>query len=889
MTEPYQSLLDQAANCRLVTVNERLARRLRAEFDQQQIQAGRQAWEKPLILSAEQWQTALAEQLLPECVFLSPTQDQALWETVIKDRLPGAQRALLQIPATARRTREAHALLCQYAAELSAEPATPDQEMFLQWRTAYLERLAAARQVEPASRIRLLTRAVAATAHVIPKTLLVGFNDLKPDLAALIAALAATGSEISHWQPVPGHNRQAQLFPAVDAEAEVRAAALWARQELERGARRIGIVVPELQRYRPLFTAIFADELDPRAAVLGFEPPPFALSLGEPLANQGLVANALLLLGLGREWSLDDLSRLLRSPYLARDAASDRLRLDLELRLRNQRQLSWRKSQIARQLGRQQSGAAGRWLLQTLELLEQWSGQNRLLAAGDWSSRFLELLQRIGWPGSRGLSSREFQTFEKFRSVLQQFASLDLVLGRLSRQEAVSLLRRLCHDTPFQIEMPDCRIEVIGLLEAGGLQFDRLWLMGLHDGLLPGPLRPNPFLPYALQKRYRMPHADIDHEVDYSKTLLKQLFDAAPAVVASYPLSDGDSRIRAHYLIGNWPAQLDLDPVSFDPWQLIAASRPELELLLDERAASIHSRKVIAGGTGLLKDQALCPFRAFAHHRLKAIAPEEADIGLDPLMRGNLTHNLLEAFWRDCGDSRTLAAWSGQELARRLAAAASQALAVFERSEKRNLPARFRQLEQLRLERLGREWLQQELARGEFSVLVDQLEQTRQVDFGALQIRTRIDRVDRLASGRLAVIDYKTGQPDPLQWLDERITEPQLPVYARQYPSEQLGAILFGVVRAGGCRFRGLVDAADDFPGLPDKRLGQAMQTLDCDSLEAVCQRWDNALRQLADQFTSGWAAVDPIDENQACRFCDLTSLCRIRQTPLLQYGNRDD
>jgi len=56
------------------------------------------------------------------------------------------------------------------------------------------------------------------------------------------------------------------------------------------------------------------------------------------------------------------------------------------------------------------------------------------------------------------------------------------------------------------------------------------------------------------------------------------------------------------------------------------------------------------------------------------------------------------------------------------------------------------------------------------------------------------------------------------------------------------------------------------------------MQDAECDSLTAVGRRWGDALQALAEQFCRGWAAVDPIDEIQACRYCDLTTLCRIRE-----------
>jgi ATP-dependent helicase/nuclease subunit B len=71
----------------------------------------------------------------------------------------------------------------------------------------------------------------------------------------------------------------------------------------------------------------------------------------------------------------------------------------------------------------------------------------------------------------------------------------------MSSREAIANLRRLCADTLFQPESPDAPIQVLGVLESLGLEFDALWVSGLTDDVWPMRARPNPFLPPALQKK----------------------------------------------------------------------------------------------------------------------------------------------------------------------------------------------------------------------------------------------------------------------------------------------------------------------------------------------------------------------------------------------------
>ena len=73
-------------------------------------------------------------------------------------------------------------------------------------------------------------------------------------------------------------------------------------------------------------------------------------------------------------------------------------------------------------------------------------------------------------------------------------------MPRTGYADAVSRLRRMAADTLFQPETPDVPIQVLGELEATGMQFDHLWVMGLSDETWPRGPRPNPFLPVELQR-----------------------------------------------------------------------------------------------------------------------------------------------------------------------------------------------------------------------------------------------------------------------------------------------------------------------------------------------------------------------------------------------------
>jgi len=93
----------------------------------------------------------------------------------------------------------------------------------------------------------------------------------------------------------------------------------------------------------------------------------------------------------------------------------------------------------------------------------------------EWARHFSSVLEAAGFPGERALDSDEFQTQAKWHEALAScHASIE------SRRRCPSLRRfrrceRLAADTLFQPESPETPIQVLGLLESAGVEFDHLW------------------------------------------------------------------------------------------------------------------------------------------------------------------------------------------------------------------------------------------------------------------------------------------------------------------------------------------------------------------------------------------------------------------------------
>jgi RecB family exonuclease len=162
------------------------------------------------------------------------------------------------------------------------------------------------------------------------------------------------------------------------------------------------------------------------------------------------------------------------------------------------------------------------------------------------------------------------------------------------------------------------------------------------------------------------------------------------------------------------------------------------------------------------------------------------------------------------------------------------------------------------------EW---ELKREPFEIV--DLEWPQHYAIAGATLKLRLDRVDRLADGRLIVIDYKSGVPGTFDALADRPQLPQLPAYAMA-AGEQTAAVVSLYLGREGPKLRGVADRPGRVPGLRALEAGEAQWP-------ALLRRWREQLQSLVEEFLCGYAAVQP--QPGACDICHLQAFCRIEPT----------
>jgi probable DNA repair protein len=360
-----------------------------------------------------------------------------------------------------------------------------------------------------------------------------------------------------------------------------------------------------------------------------------------------------------------------------------------------------------------------------------------------------------------------------------------------------------------------------------------------------------------------MPGADPTLAAARARAFTEGLLTRSGNVLFTSAAEDSSGRLRPSPLLSG----LQLQQV--EPTALVAPAPPpkiiEIETTVDAEPLPGLPSSHVKGGATVLKLQAACGFKAFAELRLLATEPESGVLGLDARESGSLLHRVMQAFWEQVGSQKDLRSMSWAERDTTLAQAVDAAFRSRQRAETGWDRAYLAVLQQ-RLRYVLQQWLDVELQRGDFTVI--QSEQQRQITIGPLTLDVRIDRIDQVDGG-FFLVDYKSGfSGKPQDWIGDRPDDPQLPLYAQLYQTEDLRGVAFAKVRAGR-EMKWIGYQAEDGI-LPPSR------TKNIQDLAPLIAEWHQVLTRLAWDFAEGRAGVLPKSFKDNCSRCAQRLLCRV-------------
>ena len=764
----------------VITASRRLARNLQSWYAEQQLASGQLSWVTPSILFWNDWcnrQLAAVADAAELPVPIDSFSSAILWERSIRKHAPDGLPAMSGV---IRQARESWQRLNDWnvpVAALRQAARSQDERLFAAAATSYQALLQAGAWMDREGISRLVIELIENDrGKWPPEAVLAGFDRYSPAVTAVMDALATAGC-IVHAAPDPDPGAQINVACCEDHDAEMRSAGAWARDILQCSpAAKVAIVSPALHSDSDRTARQVREGLAPgwqyggvcwRAAV--------NVSYGRRLANFPAIATALLILRwIHHGLPAQDISLLLRSKCVVSQQAAGRSRLELALRMLPDR--AWTAASLLRALqGRDESADSLRWFRGLEATIALQEDEKDVASPAHWARCMDSLLNEWRWPGEETLTSDEFQLINRWRDLLNELAGTAIVTPKLRFSEAVRRLASLAAEVVFQPQADAGVVSLMGTLEAAGMEFDHVWVSGMHAAQWPPAGNPSNLLSRELQREYGMPDATPADTLEFSRRVLKRLTSCATTVVLSWPRSDGESALAASSLLDE--TQHDSYAGPPDPgWHAAAfCGRNATAVVAHDPVPAVTADEIVRGGAYTVQLQTVEPIAAFVYGRLGVRRPAAIESGIAPSVRGAIMHNALQTLFAGHPAQSDVRRWDAAGIAQRLGSAVDSAMAEHLRHADTTY-TRLLSLERARLFRLLRNFIAEEIERPEYAVA----EVEKSVDFSAFGVRLklRIDRLDRLADGSLLVIDYKTGMPKNLLNRDGDPLDLQLIVYA---------------------------------------------------------------------------------------------------------------
>ncbi|MBX7495869.1 double-strand break repair protein AddB [Qipengyuania sp. 6B39] len=563
-----------------------------------------------------------------------------------------------------------------------------------------------------------------------------GMTAAPPERSHAIASLFLPPEASKTWVDLPAEQRRlagVRLMSTANPEEEAQAIAVLVRQALEEPEKRVAVVTPDRALARRVVHHlarwnIVADD-----------------SAGRPL-SQTAAGRLLLLLAevIAEDAAPVPLMALLGHPLV--HGAMERGAWLRQLR-RVERELRGPRKAGGLEPVRQVSARLGKRHPPVAEWFAQVEGVLAPLLSLPYELGLADLLDALAVAGE-ALCGEEIWAREDGRSLAAFVEELRLHAREagfaMSRDDATIALRDAMEQVAVRPPYGGhARVQVLGLLESRMNRADLVICAGLNEGTWPARGSVDALLAPAILRALGVPGADF--RIGLSAHDLAGALGAPEVVLSRAERDEGGPAIPSRFLLRveallGRQADATRETAAVELARAMAQAEPVEPHPRPAPEPSAKQRNVDISATAL--DRLLGdPYQFYAQKILGLSDLDGLDAEPGPLWQGNVAHLMLQR-WHEARE---------RDPAAPLAPIMAQVL------DEENADALTRGLWTPRLEAALR-WIEGEVGGAQDREVVA-VEKKGAMKFEGVEVHGRADRIDRLADGTLAIIDYKTGQP----------------------------------------------------------------------------------------------------------------------------------
>ncbi|MGA1791600.1 MAG: PD-(D/E)XK nuclease family protein [bacterium] len=880
----------------VLTSGGRLSRQFIHRFREQRLSEHARSWRPMNVMSLNDWLEYIWQEMWPEYIIASKWRRLHIWMDVMKKVPPPSP--FLEDLSVAEDLDRTYAILIRHLLNPAKRIVTqPLPEWSFEVTRIFEDQMEADGLIHPCEIPMLLSRifsgdTMGSISH--PKTnlpkriILAGLDQSSPLEKTLFEKL----DQIAHvtWlettDPTPAH-LDAMLLPDASQEADwVIEKALEASCKLP--LHRIGIALTDMETYAGLFERRLKEILDTGT---GTNWSAFNITMGRPLIRSSIAQAAILPLKLALQGQRrNHLISLIQSPYYGIWSSNRNILARLDR--------VWRKTNLNSGLRFLTASIKKEFPSESFLLSELESTLDPLLKPGykltvkEWNHCLRGIWEALKFPVIAGEEDRI--CWEHLQNGLAEF-DRDLDNAHMDIKIYFQWISSFLAGELFSIKgYENAGLQVMGLIEARGLSFDRLFIVGMASGFLPQPARSLLFL--SPEERRRVQGGTSEDQFRFGEVLFQKLIASSPYITLTRSeFRDGEPLLASPF----WPqkennACVDLWHTESPIWarcEWLSQARKGIES--GQRAIStLLSSETCKGPVPIpdtisvtASETALaCAFRFFVSQCLKIEPLDEPEPGISPLDRGNMLHQCLARFVEEVIEKGLHLLENWDEVKILLKRVASESLAPLSGQFPWQVELR-RWLDEGSPSAENRgllyQWLEQERHIWEkgFRWLFTEKPFTDLVPKGLkVRIRGRIDRVDYHPESGYVCRDYKTGKIPTRREVEELQASQMIPYIL----ATRNGLIVRSVAAetpVTGSYIQ--IDAAG--------RINISDLSLTEDDWNILTQQWESMILTRFARMEKGDITPSPVPapgkkDQGACKYCPFGVICGY---PLIEYESQ--